>query len=36
MNNSKYVAFTALDPFFNIVQEGLAGLVSSMGSAEMR
>jgi len=27
MNNSKYAAFTALDPFFNIIQEGLAGLV---------
>jgi hypothetical protein len=27
MTNSKYPAFKALDPFFNIVQMGLAGLV---------
>src|ERR1700728_4701948 len=27
MPNPNYTAFTALDPFFNIVQEGLAGLV---------
>ena len=27
MNNPKYAAFTALDPFFQIVQQGLAGLV---------
>ena len=27
MANSKYAAFRALDPFFNIVQQGLAGLV---------
>jgi uncharacterized protein len=27
MAGSKYVAHKALDPFFNIVQEGLAGLV---------
>ena len=27
MTDSKYAAFKALDPFFNIVQRGLAGLV---------
>jgi uncharacterized protein len=27
MYNHKYAAFTALDPFFNIVQQGLTGLV---------
>lgn len=27
MTNSKYPAFKALDPFFSIVQKGLAGLV---------
>jgi uncharacterized protein len=27
MTDPKYVAFKALDPFFNIVQQGLAGLV---------
>ena len=27
MTDSKYAAFKALDPFFNIVQQGLAGLV---------
>lgn len=27
MSNSKYASFTALDPFFNIVQQGLDGLV---------
>jgi ketosteroid isomerase-like protein len=27
MYNPNYTAFTALDPFFNIVQQGLAGLV---------
>ena len=27
MTDPKYAAFTALDPFFNIVQQGLAGLV---------
>jgi ketosteroid isomerase-like protein len=27
MANPKYAAFRALDPFFNIVQQGLAGLV---------
>jgi ketosteroid isomerase-like protein len=27
MSNPNYTAFTALDPFFNIVQQGLAGLV---------
>ena len=27
MSNPKYTAFTALDPFFNIAQQGLAGLV---------
>jgi hypothetical protein len=27
MTDSKYAAFRALDPFFNIVQQGLAGLV---------
>jgi uncharacterized protein len=27
MSNLKYEEFTALDPFFNIVQQGLAGLV---------
>ena len=27
MFNPNYAAFTALDPFFNIVQQGLAGLV---------
>ncbi len=27
MTDPKYAAFTALDPFFDIVQQGLAGLV---------
>ena len=27
VTNPKYAAFTALDPFFDIVQQGLAGLV---------
>jgi uncharacterized protein len=27
MTDSKYVAHRALDPFFNIIQEGVAGLV---------
>jgi ketosteroid isomerase-like protein len=27
MSNPSYAAFKALDPFFNIVQQGLAGLV---------
>jgi ketosteroid isomerase-like protein len=27
MTDSKYAAFTALDPFFDIVQQGLEGLV---------
>ena len=27
MTGPEYAAFTALDPFFDIVQEGLAGLV---------
>ena len=27
MTDPKYVAFTALDPFFEIAQQGLAGLV---------
>ena len=27
MTDPKYAAFRALDPFFNIVQEGLAGMV---------
>ena len=27
MADPKYAAFTALDPFFDIVQQGLAGLV---------
>ena len=27
MTDPKYAAFRALDPFFNIVQQGLAGLV---------
>jgi hypothetical protein len=27
MTGSKYVAHEALDPFFNIIQEGVAGLV---------
>jgi ketosteroid isomerase-like protein len=27
MTDPKYAVFTALDPFFNIVQQGLAGLV---------
>ena len=27
MTDSKYAAFTALDPFFDIVRQGLAGLV---------
>jgi hypothetical protein len=27
MTNPKYAAFTALDPFFQIAQQGLAGLV---------
>ena len=27
MNDAKYAAFTALDPFFQIVRQGLAGLV---------
>src|ERR1700730_13835552 len=27
MTDPKYTAFKALDPFFNIVQQGLAGLV---------
>jgi uncharacterized protein len=27
MSDPKYAAFTALDPFFNIIQGGLAGLV---------
>ena len=27
MTDPKYAAFTALDPFFAIVQQGLAGLV---------
>jgi ketosteroid isomerase-like protein len=27
MSNPDYTAFTALDPFFHIVQQGLAGLV---------
>ena len=26
MTDPKYAAFTALDPFFDIVQQGLAGL----------
>jgi uncharacterized protein len=27
MSNPNYTAFAALDPFFNIIQQGLAGLV---------
>ena len=27
MTDPKYAAFTTLDPFFDIVQQGLAGLV---------
>ena len=27
MTDPKYAVFTALDPFFDIVQQGLAGLV---------
>jgi hypothetical protein len=27
MNDPRHTAFKALDPFFNIVQQGLAGLV---------
>jgi hypothetical protein len=27
VTDSKYAAFTALDPFFDIVQQGLGGLV---------
>ncbi len=27
MSDPKYAGFRALDPFFNIVQQGLAGLV---------
>ena len=27
MTDPKYAAFTALDPFFDIVQQGLAGLL---------
>ena len=27
MTDPKYAAFTALDPFFDVVQQGLAGLV---------
>jgi hypothetical protein len=27
VTDPKYAAFTALDPFFDIVQQGLAGLV---------
>ena len=27
MTNSKYAAFVALDPFFDIVMQGLAGAV---------
>jgi hypothetical protein len=27
MTETKYAAFTALDPFFDIVQQGLEGLV---------
>jgi len=28
VTDPKYAAFTALDPFFDIVQQGLAGLVT--------
>jgi hypothetical protein len=28
MTNSKYAAFVALDPFFDIVMQGLAGAVN--------
>jgi hypothetical protein len=28
MTNSKYAAFVALDPFFDIVMQGLAGAVA--------
>lgn len=33
MTDPKYAAFTALDPFFDIVQQGLAGLVDGGGAA---
>jgi hypothetical protein len=29
VTDPKYAAFTALDPFFDIVQQGLAGLVDA-------
>ncbi|MDB5387164.1 MAG: hypothetical protein JWM11_2810 [Planctomycetaceae bacterium] len=31
MADPKYADFRALDPFFNIVQQGLAGLVDHNG-----
>ena len=34
MADPKYAAFTALDPFFDIVQQGLAGLVDGDGSLQ--
>jgi hypothetical protein len=36
MTDPKYKAFTALDPFFDIVQEGLAGQVDLYTLARRR
>ena len=33
VSDPKYAAFTALDPFFDIVQQGLAGLVAMQRTA---